>query len=105
MTPFKRPQWRGPARSRLLPALFASVWTLTMILALASPAAFAASGDAATASPAIVEFPVPGGGDPGQALNGITEGPDGAMWVTEARTSYDIGRFDFRTHTFRELPL
>ncbi|MBV8714144.1 MAG: hypothetical protein JOZ65_03660 [Chloroflexi bacterium] len=35
----------------------------------------------------------------------IGAGPDGAMWVTEARTSYDIGRFDFRTHTFRELPL
>ena len=55
-----------------------------------------------TLTHAVTTYPVTMTGGP----NAIGAGPDGNMWITEARTGYVIGRF--QTHapfTFSEIPL
>ena len=55
-----------------------------------------------TLTHAVTTYPVTMTGGP----NAIGAGPDGTMWITEARTGYAIGRF--QTHapfTFSEIPL
>ncbi|MBV9163637.1 MAG: hypothetical protein JO281_19265 [Pseudonocardiales bacterium] len=55
-----------------------------------------------TITHAVTTYPVTMTGVP----NAIAAGPDGNMWITEARTGYVIGRF--QTHapfTFSEIPL